>query len=210
MLAWHFSDGTLGYSDDRRVEAGVMYTCEGTPELCRNGMHASIDPIDAIAFRKGCIVSRVDVTGGVLKQEGKIVGANRLVLWTADATEVLRKFARLCATDVIDKWNAPEIIVRYLSTGDKKIRLEARSAAAAAAEAAAAYAADVACAADADVAYAAYAAYAADAADASCAADVAYAADAATAYAAAAAAHARGVRKRQNKRLLKMLEELRS
>ena len=67
IKAWHFSDGTLGYGDGRKVEVGVTYTCEGEPALCFNGMHASIRPIDALSFRKGCIASRVEVYGGVMK-----------------------------------------------------------------------------------------------------------------------------------------------
>jgi len=40
-----------------------------------------------------------------------------------------RKFACDCALDVIDRWDAPEVVVRYLKTQDESIREAARSAA---------------------------------------------------------------------------------
>ena len=200
MKAWHFSSGTLGYGDNRKVETGQIHKCTGEPKLCNNGMHGSIKALDAISFRKGCIVSRVNITGGVIRGSDKVVGASREILWVADATDVLRKFARMCALDVVDKWNAPDVVVRFLKTGDESIRIEARRAASATSViSAAAEAANAARhAANAD-AYAAEAAarHAADAADA------AEAAAYATAYAGRQA-----TRNRQNKRLYRMLMEL--
>jgi hypothetical protein len=43
-----------------------------------------------------------------------------------------REFARKCALDVIHLWNAPDIVIRYLETGDEEIREAAREAASAA------------------------------------------------------------------------------
>jgi len=53
------------------------------------------------------------------------------------------RFARLCALDVAHLWNAPEVVVRYLRTGDEEIRTAAY-AAAYAADAAYAHAANAA------------------------------------------------------------------
>ena len=62
-------------------------------------------------------------------------------LWclrASDASEFeMRKFARLCAQDVLHLWDAPEIVKRYLETGDENIRENARAAANTAAWAAA-------------------------------------------------------------------------
>jgi hypothetical protein len=46
-----------------------------------------------------------------------------------DAENILRKFARDCALDVIHLWNAPPIVRKYLETGDESIREAARDAA---------------------------------------------------------------------------------
>ena len=144
MKAWHFSNGTLGYSDNRRVREGEVYSCEGEIELCHNGMHGSVRAFDALSFRKGCIVSRVEIVGEVKRAGDKVVGRSRRVLWTYDATEVLGKFSRMCALDVIGLWDASDVVVQYLKTGDEHIRAEALSTAYAAGYAAyaAAYAAD--------------------------------------------------------------------
>ena len=57
---------------------------------------------------------------------------------------MLREFARWCALSVIDKWDAPEIVRRYLETGDESIRAAAIAAASAAASDAASAAASAA------------------------------------------------------------------
>jgi len=40
------------------------------------------------------------------------------VVWGLDASLVLRRFARLCALDVVHLWSPPPLVVRYLRTGD--------------------------------------------------------------------------------------------
>ena len=54
-------------------------------------------------------------------------------LWclrASDASEdQIRHFSRLCALDVIHLWDAPEVVRRYLETGDESLRQEARDAA---------------------------------------------------------------------------------
>jgi hypothetical protein len=54
----------------------------------------------------------------------------------ADATGTLRAFARACALDVIDNWNAPAVVREYLETGNEDLRIVAWSAASAAESAA--------------------------------------------------------------------------
>jgi hypothetical protein len=55
----------------------------------------------------------------------------------ADATETLRVFARACALDVLDKWDAPAVVREYLETGNEDLRVAAEAAARSAAESAA-------------------------------------------------------------------------
>ena len=50
-----------------------------------------------------------------------------------DATEVLREFTRWCALQVIDEWDAPDVVREYLETGDEWLREEAKALAKAAA-----------------------------------------------------------------------------
>jgi hypothetical protein len=66
----------------------------------------------------------------IVDEEGdKFVCRRRKILVTVDAAAVLRAFARWCALSVIDKWDAPEEVVRYLRTGDDSLRSAAESAA---------------------------------------------------------------------------------
>ena len=57
-------------------------------------------------------------------------------LWCLRASdapeEQIRHFSRLCALDVIHLWNAPEVVWKYLETGDESLRQEVRDAAEAA------------------------------------------------------------------------------
>ncbi len=102
-LAWHFvnNNGKLGYNDNRVVKVGSTYTCKGVPKLCKNGMHASKRAIDALRYAPGNIVCLVymDV---VEKDIDKIVGKSRKVLYMADSSIVLQKFALIVAKEALD------------------------------------------------------------------------------------------------------------
>jgi hypothetical protein len=139
----------------------------------------------------------VDIDGDIVEQSDKLCATKRRIVARFDATDLLRADARASALSVIHLWKAPDVVKRYLETGDESIRVKARAAAYAydgaravavdAATYAAAYAyADAA-------ADAAYAASAADAAAAAAASDAAHAAAASAAAAAADAAAADAV-----------------
>ncbi len=131
IKAWHFmpADRRLRYDDGRKVEPGVWYACEGEPVLCHSGMHASTDMLDALDYAAGPVVSRVELRGGIIKGGDKLVARERRHLWMLDAEPVLRDFARRCALDVVHLWDPPDVVLRYLKTGDEKIRAAARHAA---------------------------------------------------------------------------------
>lgn len=46
---------------------------------------------------------------------------------TSVTKEALREFARWCALQVIDKWDAPVSVREYLETGNESLREDARS-----------------------------------------------------------------------------------
>jgi hypothetical protein len=142
LLAWHFlpADRRLRHGDGRVVEAGQVLSVPDLDrplDLCSYGMHASICALDALQYAPGPIVCRVELSGEILRDDDKVCAQHRRVLWMADATGALRAFARACALDVIDHWDAPDIVRRYLETGDESIRAAAWAAAWAAARAAA-------------------------------------------------------------------------
>jgi hypothetical protein len=99
VLAWHFlaEDRCLRYGDGRVVEAGQTLAAEGDLELCENGMHASIRPLDALGYAPGPILCRVRLGGEIIHGGDKAVARTRTVLWMVDATRALHEFACWCA-----------------------------------------------------------------------------------------------------------------
>ena len=187
--------------DGRKIIVGKSHRQSGKIVICQNGFHFSRDPYDAFAYATGSYLHKVKVWGDVVEETDKACGRNRTYVARVDATKMLRLFARRQALSVIHLWEAPQVVIDYLNTGDENLRnaaarraayADARSAAVAAARRAAyadtAYA--YADAAAADTAYV-YADARSAAASAAAAADAAAYADAyAAAYAAADAAAA--------------------
>ena len=71
-LAWHFlkDDAFTRYSNEK-VEIGKTLKADGPLELCSNGMHASLHPLDALKYAPGFLLCRVEVEGkGVVCHTG--------------------------------------------------------------------------------------------------------------------------------------------
>ena len=132
-LAWHFVGSAL--LDGRPIPAdGEWLVHKGRLELCASGLHASTRVIDAMQYAPGGTVCRVAVDGRIKRAGDKLVAAKRVILWRLEATDdVLRAFARKAALSVIHLWDAPDVVRRYLETGDESLRDAARAAAWAAA-----------------------------------------------------------------------------
>lgn len=192
VLAWHFAGDALW--DGRPVPPdGEWLVHDGDVVPRESGLHASERIIDALKYAPGKTICRVELRGDIQRHGGdKIVGRKRRILWRVNGELLLREFARQCALDVIHLWDAPEVVRRYLETGDESIRAIARAAAC-----------DVALAAACDVAWDAVRAAAWDAAWRA-------AWDAVRAASRAAARAARdAARDTQNKRLTEMVEATR-
>ena len=128
ILAWHFVENTL--RDGQPIpEDGVTLSHEGRVTICRSGLHASRNLIDALNYAPGATICRVECWGDVTEEDDKLVSRNRKILWRVDGEQLLREFARLQALSVVDKWNAPEVVIKWLKTGDEKYRKDARFAA---------------------------------------------------------------------------------
>jgi hypothetical protein len=149
----------------------------GKPVICQKGFHASQHPMDALKYAPGFKLHLVELMDIETEQEDKVVAKGRKIIATIDSKPVILSCARKFASDVLHLWDAPEVVKKYLKTGDPTLANVAANAAAFAA-----YAANAA-------AYAAYAAYAA-----------AYAANAANAPGAATAAAAYAAKANEAKR----------
>jgi hypothetical protein len=149
--AYHFTSSHL--RDGRPVPAiGETLVHDGPIIWCESGLYASRDAFDALRYAPGARLHRVLCEEIERDDTDKLVCRRRTITASIDATDLLRAFARSCALDVIDLWNAPDVVRRYLETGDESLRDAAWAAAWDAAQYAAA---DAAWAAAADAAWAA-------------------------------------------------------
>jgi hypothetical protein len=107
MKAWHFVSDTL--RDGRPVPAdGEVLVHEGPLKLCASGLHASKNILDALRYAPGSTICRVEVCGEIIHGDDKLVCTERTILWRVSGERILRKFARMCARDVLHLWDAPE------------------------------------------------------------------------------------------------------
>ena len=125
MEYYFFSESNkrLGYGDNRIIKLGRTHKVKGQPVLCKHGLHASKKPLDALKYAKSPIIWKVELSGIVVHGDDKSVATERTYIKGGiDITEVLRKFARMCALDVIHLWDAPQVVIDYLKTGDESLR----------------------------------------------------------------------------------------
>ena len=128
VLAYHFTDG-YRLRDGQPLVVGSEYVFDGEPVMCECGYHASRHVFDALEYAPGATLSRVECRKVTEERDDKLVCKRRTVIQTIDATDLLLRFARMCALDVIHLWDAPDVVVRYLKTGDESLRDAAWSAA---------------------------------------------------------------------------------
>ena len=142
MKYWHFSGPVL------RDGSPLPAVGESLPWIedihpCERGYHASARPLDAIRYAPGPWVARVRLHGETIEHGSpvdKLVAQSReCVTAYVDASDVLREFSMWSALQVIDLWDAPDVVQRYLAGGGESIGAAwvARAAVRAAAEAAA-------------------------------------------------------------------------
>ena len=128
MKAWHFVGDTL--RDGKLVPAdGVPLIFNDRPILCEQGLHASLDPFDALEFAPGETLCLVECGGTIIQASDKLVCTERTIIARMDASEMLRFYARMQALSVVHLWDAPEVVFDYLMTGNEAIRAAASAAA---------------------------------------------------------------------------------
>ena len=128
MRAWHFVGKTL--RDGSPVPAdGVWLPVIADPVLCERGYHASVDAFDALKYAPGDVLCLVELRGTIVQGSDKVVASERMIVARFDAADMLRYFARMQALSVVDRWDAPQVVLDWLMTGDEKYRVEALEAA---------------------------------------------------------------------------------
>lgn len=126
---WFAARDTLPHGDGRQITIGETHSVGGKIEICRNGLHASRTPFDALSYSTGPYLYKVQSWGSVKEEKDKLVSRYRKYVAVRDVTDLLRKFACEQALSVIHLWDAPEIVRKYLESGDETLRAAARDAA---------------------------------------------------------------------------------
>src|SRR5690606_13595763 len=83
----------------------------------------------ALMYAPGPVLCLVEVDQFREEHEDKLVARRRRIVRRVDLTDDMRAFARRCALDVIRLWDAPDVVRRYLETGDESLRNAAWAAA---------------------------------------------------------------------------------
>lgn len=90
-LAWHFVDATL--RDGSPIpKDGEWLKYEGEVEICRRGLHASKNIIDAMYYAPSTTVCRVVCRDIVEMEFDKFVCRERKILWRMNIEELLKEF----------------------------------------------------------------------------------------------------------------------
>lgn len=147
MHYYHFTNGKL--RDGSPIPPvgewlefhGKLKPCPSREDLAAGfgGLHASEHPFDALFFAPGNNLHLVELGGEIIPHGDpvdKVVAQKRKIVATINAEKLCREFARRVARDVLHLWNAPEVVKRYLETGDESLRDAAMAAWAAAWDAA--------------------------------------------------------------------------
>src|SRR5690606_11571318 len=131
MIAYHFVGSTL--RDGRPVPPDGEWLVHDGPVVLRDsGLHASRRPWDALQFAPSATLCLVEVADIVEEEKNKLVARRRRIVRRVDLTEDLLSFACACARDVLHLWDAPDVVRRYLESGDETLRAAAWTAALAA------------------------------------------------------------------------------
>ena len=134
MKAYHFLyEGNKMRGGKVAPIDGDWLEVEGEVKLCAWGLHASVSPWHAFQHAPGPILCLVELEGTIIEGTDKVVASRRKIIKRFDATKMLQYFARMQALSVIHLWNAPDIVLDFLMTGDN--RDAARAAASATASA---------------------------------------------------------------------------
>jgi hypothetical protein len=131
IMGWWFAaSDELPHGDGRKVVIGEALTVDGEIVPCMHGLHASVDPFDALQYAPGAILYRVRLSGTIVAHDkDKHAASERTAIAKRDSAQMLWAFARKVALSVIHLWDAPTIVREYLETGDESKRAAARAAA---------------------------------------------------------------------------------
>jgi hypothetical protein len=125
MEAWHLSSIDCISQYGKNMVVGETHKIDGEPVMHRHGYHAFPNLINAINGASGPIIWKVDLGGTTIEGHNRLVAQECTYLWKVDGSLILRKFASQCALEVTNKWQAPEVVIKFLKARKDILRLEA-------------------------------------------------------------------------------------
>jgi len=128
LFGWHFVGDKLRDGSPIPLD-GVWLPKIDTIKLCSAGYHGSQHVADALLYAPGNVLCYCEYRGDVDSDSNKFCAQERRIIRRMDVTELLRYYARLCALSVVDKWDAPDVVLDWLMTGKESLRVAAHSAA---------------------------------------------------------------------------------
>jgi hypothetical protein len=108
MEVYHFAkieNGVPVMRGGMSIVIGKKYNINNI-EMCQRGFHGSIKPLDALHYAPGNYISIRELSGEIIIGDDKVVASECVHIAGFNGEEMLRKFARLCALDVIHLWDA--------------------------------------------------------------------------------------------------------
>jgi len=115
---WWFSDssGKLPHGDGRAYAIGKKLSVKGELVICKNALHGSLDPFDALRYAPGEILHKVLFEGARKQESDKLGSRSRTIIASHDATDMLREFARDQPLSVVADWDMPPIVRHYVES----------------------------------------------------------------------------------------------
>lgn len=123
IIGYHFTNNRL--RDGRPLpKKDVWLKHQGAVTLCVSGFHMSVHPADALRFATGKhLLHRVELRGDLhfSPNRDKVVGRERRILATIDATPVIEYFFRMCVLAACDTTTmgvtTPDYVLDWAMTG---------------------------------------------------------------------------------------------
>lgn len=129
VRAWHFSASEKLHDGRAIPSAGEWITYHGSLVLCNYGLRACREPFDALQYASSDqFLHMFECAGDVVEGADILVCSRLRVVASMDATKMLRYYSRMQALSVVHLWDAPQIVLDYLRTGDEYIRVASRAA----------------------------------------------------------------------------------
>lgn len=129
IRGWHFVGDTLRDGSPIPDDGVWLPKIEGALNLCERGYHGSKHPLDALQYAPGGTLCRCEYRGEIVHGDDKFCASERRIIWRADATEMLDYFARMQAVAVAHRWDARDVVLDFLMTGNESLRARAYASA---------------------------------------------------------------------------------